>query len=370
MNRDQGKAPAINREMSLRRRQFARLLMTMRSRRNLYEQLGELGQSGMREYEMIELVWRVRNRDPVRGRLDPVVHFCEDALHGLGHEGRTLPEVVLRWAGNIERPLLAAAAASGATSALYASLIQLMDDSLRIREALLELAASVAILVGVVAGTGGFLAYYFEPAIAAFIDREQLQGSARTLVREAVRFREHWLVALVVAVVAGAGVTASLPLLTGAMRNRIDRLEPWRTYRQVTGGSFLIAASTLFGAGLNEREALRILRRNARPYLSERLRLLERLDGSLGSRLGQLGEDWPDAESHIETVLAAEQPNPVLAYARAGSRLLNRTVQRCRRFSRMGGLIANVVLTAMIIWILVATNDISASFQSAQAGLP
>lgn len=348
----------------------ARHLMPLKARRQLYEQFGELARSGMREPEMVEFIWRVRTRNGSRGQLQAVSLFCREAMHGLSHEGRTLPEVILRWAGGVERPLVAAAAATGAPPEFYEEVTRFIDLNLGVRQALLGAVGSMAIIAAVLAGAGGFLGFYFVPAIMEFLDPGQIQGSAAWLVRAGIWFREFWLWMALGAIGLTAALHIALPRLRGPVRDALDGLEPFRTYRYLQGGGFLFAVAILFRAGLSEREALRLLREHASAYMAERIRRIERIDATFGHRIGKLADEWPDLEANIDAVLAAEQSQPIEGYARAGSRLLRRTTARCQRLAGMGSLLSNGVLTAVILWILVATNDISASFRMAQgAGL-
>ncbi len=348
----------------------ARHLMSLKARRQLYEQFGELARSGMREPEMVDFIWRVRTRNGSRGQLQPVSLFCREAMLGLSHEGRTLPDIILHWAGGVERPLVAAAAATGASPEFYEEVTRFIDLNLSVRQALMGAVASLAIIAAIAAGAGGFLGFYFVPAVTEFLKPEQMQGSAASLVRAGFWFREYWLWMATGTVGLAAALHIALPRLQGPVRDALDGLEPFRTYRHLQGGGFLFAMAILFRAGLNEREALHLLRGHASAYMAERIRRLERIDASFGHRIGKLADEWPDLEASIDAALAAEQSQPIEGYARAGRRLLQRAAARCQRLSGMGSLLSNGILTAVILWILVATNDISASFRMAQgAGL-
>lgn len=344
----------------------AKWLMPLSARRQLYEQFGELARGGMREPEMVEFIWRVRTRNGSRGRLQAVSLFCRDAMHSLSNEGRTLPEIALQWAGGVERPLLAAAAATGATAEFYGEVIRFIDMRLDVRRTLFGLAGSMAIIAAVFAGTGGFLGFYFVPAVSDFLDPSQIRGSAAWLVRAGTWFNSYWLWAALGVACLITLLLVALPLLRGPVRDALDLFEPFRTYRHLEGGGFLFAIAVLFRAGLSEREALSLLRRHASAYMAERIRRLERIDESFGHRIGRLGDEWPDLEASIDAAVAVEQHLPIDGYARAGSRLIGRAAVRCRRLSGLGSLISNFFLTAVILWILVATNDISVSFRMAQ----
>ncbi len=342
----------------------------IRVRRKLFEQFHHLGSSGMREPEMLAMIWRLRTRNGSTNRLHPAALFCEDALHALEQEGRTLPEVAMLWAGKIEQPLLVAGAATGASPELYRDIVEHLDNSIELRRALMGLAANILILIAIIAGTEVFLAYQFVPAVSGFVELGQLRGSARSLVYSALFFRDGWPVIALTSAGIAVGMTFSLPRFTGPLRDRLDAFEPYLTYRHISGGTFLCAAAALFSAGLSEREIFTLLRSHATPYLAERIRRLERIEAVFGTRIHRQPDNWPDMESAIESAFAAEHPDPVAAYARAGARLIRRSIQRCQRLAEIGSWLASFILAAVIVWILIATNDISASFRLAHDQLP
>lgn len=345
---------------------MARALFGNTARIGLYEQLEQAARSGMREGEAVAFIRAIRTRGGTRNLFTPAVLFCEDAIHALAQEGRTLPEVALRWSGSFERPLLAAAGKSGGTPELYREMVRQLRTIQRLRGALAGLLLHGALLAVVTCGSAAFTAYYFLPQLSAFIDPDALRGSARHLVRISLAFRAWWPTLLGASVLLAGAVWFALPRLTGPVRDRLDRVEPFRSYRAMAAGSFLTGAAALFRAGLNEREVLAALRRQASPYLADRIRQLERWDANFGERIARSPGDWPDFETRIAAAFAARQDDSATHYARMGDALVERIVKRFSRLSALSGWAANVVVAAVIIWILVATNDISASFQEAR----
>ena len=364
----------MRRPASLARRQrhpamvyrAGRALFTARSRLYLYEQLEQTARSGMREYDIIAFIWRTRTRGGTRKRFSPTTLFCEDALFALEQEGRTLPEVAMRWSGTFERPLLVAAALGGGRPEAWGEIARQLRTSLRLRTALLGLLGHAGLLAAVLAASAIFLAYYFVPQVTVFIDFADLQGAARSLVGTALLFRDGWPLLVLGLLLTTLCLAVALPRLTGRVRDWVDGVEPFGIYRGLVGGSFLTGMAGLFRVGLNERDALASLRRQASPYLAERIRRLERIDATFGERLDRMPGDWPDYESKVLAAFAARQADPTDLYARIGDELISRTVRRCARLGAASGWAANIALAAVIIWVLVATNDISTSFQAAR----
>ncbi len=341
----------------------ARGLLSQGHRLELYEQLALAAEAGMREAEAVHFIWRVRTRDGRREKLHPLTLFCRDATFALNQEGRSLPEVALRWSSGIERPLLVAAVSRGGTAGMYRDLAGQMRSAMALRGALGTVLANAALLVLVAAGIGAFLAYYFFPAIGDFVDEEELQGAARSLFLTAVAFRDYWPLMAVSIVAVTTGTATALPRLTGSVRDVLDGIEPFRTYRMLAAGVFLAGAAVLLRSGINERQALALLRQHANPYLAERIRRLERIDATFGERLNRVVGIWPDHRVKIEALFAASAADPIEEYARIGAALVHRTIKDCARLSSASAWITSFLLVAAIIWILVATNEFSASLR-------
>ena len=340
----------------------ARMLFGTKSRLALYEQLQQVSGSGFREHESVAMIWKIVTRNGQRGRLSPTAMFCEESMFALRQEGRTLPEVVLRWAGTFERPLLVAAAAGGGTPELYEEIARQLKKRLEIRGTLMELFGNLAVLLGGIIASALFLAYYFVPQITAFIDPAELRGSAGGLVSLALAFGDLWPLLCGGLLLVCIATVIALPRLTGRARDVLDRFEPFAIYRELTGGMFLVGAAALFRTGMTERDALQALRRAATPYLAGHIRRLEKIDASFGDRLYRLAGNWPDYHAKAAAAFGAQQHDSTRLYSRIGDELVARTRGRCARLARLSGWIANFALAALIIWILVATNDISASF--------
>ena len=337
----------------------ARRLFAIRQRRELYAQLALAAEAGMREAEAVTFIWRVRTRDGRDSRLHPFSVFCRDAAFALNQEGRSLPEVALRWSSGIERPLLVAAVTRGGSAETYRELASYLQSAVMLRRAIASVLANALLVVLVACGTGAFLAYYFFPAIENFVDGRRLPGSAKYLFLTAIAFRSYWPVLALGAIALATSLTLALPRLTGTVRDSLDRVEPFRTYRMFTAGIFLAGTAILLRAGVSERKALALQRHHATPYLAERIRRLERIDAVFGQRLNWLQGLWPDHRVKIEALFAASASDPTGEYGRIGAGLVQRTLEHCRRLAHASSWIASFLLVAAILWILVATNDFS-----------
>ena len=343
---------------------LARRAFLPQHRLELYEQLALTMETGLREAEAITLLWRVHTRDGRRGRLHPLALFCRDAQFALNQEGRALPEVALGWCRGVERPLLVAAVRRGGTVDSWRDLGHHLRSVQALRRALAVLWVNALLLLVVVAGIGAFLAFWFLPAIADFVDADRLQGSARSLHRAALVFRDHWPLLAAGLAALLAGPAAALPRLSGPLRQAVEEIEPFRTYRRLTAGVFLAGITRLLRSGATERQALALLRRHATPYLADRIGALERIDAAFGERLHRVEGAWPDHRVKIEGRLAAGAADPVSEYGRMSAALIDRSIRDCERLASASSWLTSFLLVAAILWILLATNQFAAAFRS------
>lgn len=91
--------------------------------------------------------------------------------------------------------------------------------------------------------------------------------------------------------VAIALITASLTLLTGPLRTRLETLPPWSTYRNIQGYIWLSSFVALVRAGQPETRVLQRQIESASPWLRERL-------AALADRLSQHAMLLPQALEH------------------------------------------------------------------------
>ncbi len=100
-------------------------------------------------------------------------------------------------------------------------------------------------------------------------------------------FVSHWWIAIAAAAVLGVmGLLASLPVLTGPLRQWLDRLPLYNLYAAFSSTSFLVALAAMLRGNVSVREALERLRGSASAYVQWHInRMVENLD-IFGHRYG------------------------------------------------------------------------------------
>lgn len=225
-------------------------------------------------------------------------------------ERRPLVEVLRQWIPADEMPLVAALERSRDAG----QLLERLEAAARFRSAMGAQISKVTFYPIVLVGLLGLI-------MPVFYERVYLEV-ANTFGEKPVGWQAVGLelIAFVAAhggllslcvVCLVAGVSASMPTLTGPLRTVLDHVFPWSMYRVQSGTAFLDAFGLLLLAGMQPLEAVSELERSGSPYLKWRLGLI-RLHLRRGVAVGSafvLAGRWPSMA--ITYSLRACRPNDV-----------------------------------------------------------
>lgn len=148
------------------------------------------------------------------------------------------------------------------------------------------------------------------PAFTAMLPLERWPSGAKHLYNVSYFFYHYLFVLL--ATLGGIGLLIGLTMgkWTRPPREFFDKLPPWSIYRSYQASSFLIGMSSLMQAGIASYDALRMMHRNASPWVKMHL---ERMMSSM-----KIGGSNPGKA--LDTgMLDAETAGDVQDYSRLGS---------------------------------------------------
>jgi type II secretory pathway component PulF len=120
-----------------------------------------------------------------------------------------------------------------------------------------------------------------------------------------------WFPALVIIVIAiVAWLIWALPNLNNRIRIKLENIPPFSLYRIMVGAGFLEAFNSLLSTNVQQREALLILEKFAKPYLKYRINKIQELtEQSFGQALISIKLNFPDKEVVKELTMASKQGN-------------------------------------------------------------
>lgn len=164
-----------------------------------------------------------------------------------------------------------------------------------------------------------------------------------------------------------------LPRWTGIKRVLVDQFVPFNLYREVVGWRWLVSYIALVGVGgMSEPEALRSQLVGATPYLAERLGAFE-LDMRAGSTLHaamakprfgtSFGFEFPslDIMDEIEAVQGFKDYS--LRLEKVTETWFSEIEKKATQLGSRLGVIAQTLMYAVIVLIVLATNDMQIKLQ-------
>lgn len=266
-------------------------------RRRIYRKLAVLLGNGVRLPDALRVLIQHETADGARR--ESVVARCLQRWRRMVDNGRTLGFAVAADVPRIDALLIEAGDASGKLPQALLDAVRVQEASGRIRNAIAGGLAYPVVLLLLAAGFLVFYALAIVPAFEQVVPRDRWFGLPAMLASVA-----DWLVAWgpLVAGAIGAALAAafwSLPRWTGRWRLAVERFPPWSLYRLLQGTSFLLAFAALVQAGMKVPEALRVLGREASPWLAERLRAAGRHVNNghdIGMALQLAGHGFPSPE--------------------------------------------------------------------------
>ncbi|MEN3262446.1 type II secretion system F family protein [Sodalis endosymbiont of Spalangia cameroni] len=283
---------------------IARKTFSTSERRQLYEEL-----AFMLDHQILlnDAITLLRQAAHQKGKTRSSLMYCLNDIHRALTGGKSLEEGLSGWVPRGEVTLIMSGMLTGDLSDALKRTLENLGQVGKIKS---RIAGSMIYPLFLSSGTVGamfFLNDRYIPTILALLPREKLTGSIAVFVglTEFVVSNLPWLLAGVV--VLGIAIRWSLPNVTGKWRARVlDRLFPWRLYKDAEGATFLLNYAALMHPKIQMETALRLLCVYASPWLFERLDAARRklsTGGNLGKALMLTGFDFPSRDAAVRLSL-------------------------------------------------------------------
>lgn len=271
-----------------------KLQFTAEVRKELYESLQFQMSTGKLLHDAVGDLYKIHSDDDAspKATLAVVLQHVHDQVT----DGSSFAEALGAYISIEEYQTLFAGEEAG-------NLAQAFEDATRVADAkgsMLKAMSSMfypMVLIAMVVIMFCVISFKLVPALKSAADPKYWGGFAKALYYIA-EFTTGAGIPFAVAMVLGVCFFVySLPRLTGPLRDRLDKLPGYSTYRLMQGSIFLLNVAVLIRNGVKLHDALISLRDSANPYLAERID--DAITGSTGgATLGQsllnAGHDFPD----------------------------------------------------------------------------
>lgn len=281
--------------------------------------------------------------------------------------GLTFADALKGWAPARERLMLSTGDVSNLESALL-NLIKVTEGTTKMVRPIIGAIAYPAFLIFmsvlILYGIGA----YMVPPMQDAAPNVRWRGSAKTLVDVSDWIREYWQVAFAVIPVTMLIIYSTIGIWRGLIRSFIDNLPPWSMYKIFQGISWLLAMSALVKSGTPVSTSLQALRRDANPYLRERIDktlVFVNNGDNLGQALDKTGLEFPDREIIADLKIYSELDNFEEAMDKLANDWLEESVYVIEQRASVLNMVALLSVGGVIAWAVMGVFDMQDQITSA-----
>lgn len=276
---------------------LAKFSMNGKVRLRLYRKIAGLLSNGVSLQAALDVLYDQASKGGKK-KGDPVA-IGIDSWRQTYRNGRPFGQALAGWAPLSERMLVEAGETGSRLDEALMNVIKLAESDAAIKGALVGGLSYPGVLLTMLGGMLYLFGVQVIPNFEQLLPKDQWTGLAYGMALMST-FAQDYLIPTAIGLVVFVVVfSISAPKWTGRIRVFFDKIPPWSIYRLVQGGGFLMAVAALVGIGVSVPEVLRKLRRNANPWMRERIDDALRHVNSganLGDALYRGGYGFPDQE--------------------------------------------------------------------------
>lgn len=347
-------------------RWFARVQFGGKQRVRVYRKIVRLLQNNVPLLVALQSIWVLASKNGKKPGL-PTAQILQAWINQVKN-GKALDVAIQGWVPETDRTVIGAGNESGKLPEAIENACYLYEGQKKIRNAVIAgVAYPFALFVMVIV----FLFIFGIDVIPKFetvLPRDRWTGLAGQM-SSLSDFVQNWMVPTLIGVAALFAVMLwSMPRWTGKARVKLERFPPYSLYKLVTGSGFLLSMAALTSAGVKQTNALRIMMRDAKPWMQERLsRTLYFVNEgqNLGEALYLTGLQFPDPETVNDLRTYAPLTGFDEMLMRLGRENLEDTIERIQQQSvimRNAGLMFGAIVVA---WLFMGIFSIQTQITQA-----
>lgn len=267
-------------EMPRMTRFRAKMKFGLTNRISLYERLSAFLEAGIPVFDALEAI-----RSRMEKRKDARAHMFGDWLNVM-RSGSRFSDAVKDWIPSSEYMLISSGEQGGRLIDGLKEATRLSTAAAKIKKAIYAGAALPALLFFMLGAMVAGFDVYMAPVFKNLLPIPQWPENAQTLYFISHFLSTYWY--LIFAVLGGAtvGISYTMNSWVGRAREVFDFLPPWSVYKNYQASSFLIGLASMLKAGVALNDALKMMLKNASPWLGVHInQMLASLKGG-GSNYG------------------------------------------------------------------------------------
>lgn len=320
---------------------------------SLYERMAAFLNAGIAVFEAADAIRnRMEKRKDVRARM------LQEWLTVM-RDGVRFSEAIKEWIPASEYMLISSGErGQGLVSGLQEA-ARLSIAASKIKKAIFVGAALPTMLTLMLAAMIGGFDIYMAPVFKNLLPVTQWPESAQTLYGISHFITQYWLWLLV-----GMGGGATLISLTingwvGRIREVFDHMPPWSIYKNYQASSFLIGLASMLKAGIALNDALKIMNRNASPWMKVHIeQMLSSMKGGGGNYGEAMDTGLFDEEVAGDIIDYSRLSSFEHAIYTIGERMVHIGVERTNEKMAVAKNLMLFLVAGTVFWIYFTSYDL------------
>lgn len=340
----------------LRFRLYRRIIIQMAAGRPIKDVIAELA----------------RRSEQRHGARDPVTIMLAAMARGL-RDGRTIAQVFGDWFPKEDVALIAIGETTGRVPDMLKLLMAMGESHKTLTRTALKGMVSPLSTGAAAIGILWYLSARVMPVFQPLLKGHALTGLGAVVMGIAHIVRGPFFVIGLPIFFIGGGIAffLALPRWTGSVRRFCDRFPPWSFYRRIQGALWLSSFSALVQAGLQERDAMEQMMKDAAPYVRERLRAARNglLAGlSVGESLARARLAFPDSDTLDDLAIMASYPDYGARMAELSVETMRETESAIALSTKSLGLVMQAASSILMIGMVFGIFSILQTLMASVSG--
>lgn len=268
-------------EMSWKSRMVARMKFGLGNRISFYERMSAFLVAGIPVFDAVDAI-----RARMEKNKDSRAYMFEEWLNVM-RGGSRFSEAVRDWIPSSEYMLVSSGEQGGRLVDGLNEATRLSTAAAKIKKAIIAGAALPALLFFMLGGMISGFDVYMAPVFKNLLPVNQWPENAQLLYGISHFLTSYWYIIITIIAVTTVLVSYTINGWVGRIREVFDYLPPWSVYKNYQASSFLIGLASMLKAGVALNDALKMMLKNASPWLGVHItQMLAALKGG-GSNYGE-----------------------------------------------------------------------------------
>jgi len=157
----------------------------------------------------------------------------------------------------------------------------------------------------------------------------------------------------------------SMARVTGFVRNILDKIEPYASYKRVNSSLFLISLSAMMKTGTDVHSAIETLSRYSSPYVRSKLDYILDIMVEQGEDLGEaLDENFFDKEVMMDVRLYTKGSVSTEAIIQIGQASIDTTIVGIEKIAGLIRLVMMFAAGGYVLWMMTSSQAVTGALRA------